>query len=452
MKRISRVFIANRGEIAVRIIGACKALGIETVLGASEADRESLAAKMADRVVCIGPPPALKSYLQVGTIVTAALGTGSDAVHPGYGFLAEQPELGEACTDHGLILIGPRPDNIRKMGDKLLARETARELGIPVIPGSEWVRDFDEARSVTERVGFPVLLKAAAGGGGKGMKTVERPEVLKRVFEEASAEALAAFGDDRIYMEHFIPNARHIEIQILADHMGEVIHLFERDCSVQRRYQKMIEEAPSPAVGEGLREKICDAALRIVKHIGYLNAGTVEFILDQDHGAFYFLEMNTRIQVEHPVTEMITGVDIVKEQIRIAGGEPLSLSQKEVRSEGHAIECRINAEMPDDNFRPSPGKITRWQAPEGGGIRLDTHCFSGYFVPPFYDSLLAKLIVKGDDRLQAIQHARSALSNFIVQGVDTTIAIYQSIMDNPDYIKGKIHTRWVEDVLLKGDG
>jgi acetyl-CoA carboxylase biotin carboxylase subunit len=452
MKRISRVFIANRGEIAVRIIGACKALGIETVLGASEADRESLAAKMADRVVCIGPPPALKSYLQVGTIVTAALGTGSDAVHPGYGFLAEQPELGEACTDHGLILIGPRPDNIRKMGDKLLARETARELGIPVIPGSEWVRDFDEARSVTEKVGFPVLLKAAAGGGGKGMKTVERPEVLKRVFEEASAEALAAFGDDRIYMEHFIPNARHIEIQILADHMGEVIHLFERDCSVQRRYQKMIEEAPSPAVGEGLREKICDAALRIVKHIGYLNAGTVEFILDQDHGTFYFLEMNTRIQVEHPVTEMITGVDIVKEQIRIAGGEPLSLSQKEVRSEGHAIECRINAEMPDDNFLPSPGKITRWQAPEGGGIRLDTHCFSGYFVPPFYDSLLAKLIVKGDDRLQAIQHARSALSNFIVQGVDTTIAIYQSIMDNPDYIKGKIHTRWVEDVLLKGDG
>ena len=452
MKRISRVFIANRGEIAVRIIGACKALGIETVLGASEADRESLAAKMADRVVCIGPPPALKSYLQVGTIVTAALGTGSDAVHPGYGFLAEQPELGEACTDHGLILIGPRPDNIRKMGDKLLARKTARELRIPVIPGSEWVRDFDEARSVTERVGFPVLLKAAAGGGGKGMKTVERPEVLKRVFEEASAEALAAFGDDRIYMEHFIPNARHIEIQILADHMGEVIHLFERDCSVQRRYQKMIEEAPSPAVGEGLREKICDAALRIVKHIGYLNAGTVEFILDQDHGTFYFLEMNTRIQVEHPVTEMITGVDIVKEQIRIAGGEPLSLSQKEVRSEGHAIECRINAEMPDDNFRPSPGKITRWQAPEGGGIRLDTHCFAGYFVPPFYDSLLAKLIVKGDDRLQAIQHARSALSNFIVQGVDTTIAICQSIMDNPDYIKGKIHTRWVEDVLLKGDG
>jgi acetyl-CoA carboxylase, biotin carboxylase subunit len=452
MKRISRVFIANRGEIAVRIIGACKALGIETVLGASEADRESLAAKMADRVVCIGPPPALKSYLQVGTIVTAALGTGSDAVHPGYGFLAEQPELGEACTDHGLILIGPRPDNIRKMGDKLLARKTARELRIPVIPGSEWVRDFDEARSVTERVGFPVLLKAAAGGGGKGMKTVERPEVLKRVFEEASAEALAAFGDDRIYMEHFIPNARHIEIQILADHMGEVIHLFERDCSVQRRYQKMIEEAPSPAVGEALREKICDAALRIVKHIGYLNAGTVEFILDQDHGTFYFLEMNTRIQVEHPVTEMITGVDIVKEQIRIAGGEPLSLSQKEVRSEGHAIECRINAEMPDDNFRPSPGKITRWQAPEGGGIRLDTHCFAGYFVPPFYDSLLAKLIVKGDDRLQAIQHARSALSNFIVQGVDTTIAICQSIMDNPDYIKGKIHTRWVEDVLLKGDG
>jgi len=452
MKRISRVFIANRGEIAVRIIGACKSLGIETVLGASEADRESLAAKMADRVVCVGPPPPLKSYLQVGTIVTAALGTGSDAVHPGYGFLAEQPELGEVCADHGLIFIGPTPDNIRKMGDKLLARKTARELGIPVIPGSECVRDFNEALSVTEKVGFPVLLKAAAGGGGKGMKTVKRPEDLQGVFEEASAEARAAFGDDRIYIERFVPNARHVEIQILADLSGEVIHLFERDCSVQRRYQKMIEEAPSPAVGEGLREKICDSALLIAKHIGYLNAGTVEFILDQDQGKFYFLEMNTRVQVEHPVTEMITGVDIVKEQIKIAGGEPLSLSQKEVRSEGHAIECRINAEMPDDNFRPSPGRITLWQAPEGDGIRLDTHCFSGYFVPPFYDSLLAKLIVKGRDRRQAIEHTRGALSDFIVQGVDTTIAFYQSIMDNPDYIKGKIYTRWVEDVLLKRNG
>lgn len=450
MSRISRVFIANRGEIAVRIIRACKGLGIEAVLAVSEADRESLAARMADRVVCIGPPPPLKSYLQVATIVTAALGTACDAVHPGYGFLAEQPELGEACADNGLILIGPTPDNIRKMGNKLVARKTAKALGIPVIPGSEWVRDFGEARSVTEKVGFPVLLKAAAGGGGKGMKTVERPEDLKGVFEEASAEARAAFGDDRIYIEHFIPNARHIEVQILADHFGNAIHLFERDCSVQRRYQKMIEEAPSPAVGNSMRGQICAAALQIVRHIGYLNAGTVEFILDQNQGTFYFLEMNTRIQVEHPVTEMITGVDLVKEQIRIAGGEPLSLSQKEMGFEGHAIECRINAEVPGENFRPSPGRITRWDAPKGDGIRVDSHCFSGYFVPPFYDSLLAKLIVRSNDRQQAIEHTRSALGHFIVQGVDTTIPIYQSIMQNPDYIKGKIHTRWVEDVLLKG--
>jgi acetyl-CoA carboxylase biotin carboxylase subunit len=451
MNRIRRILVANRGEIAVRIIKACKSLGIESILAASEADRESMAATVADRVVCIGPPPSMKSYLQVGTIIAAALGTGSDAVHPGYGFLAEQPQLGEACSKHDIIFIGPKPENIRKMGDKLFARKMAQELGVPVIPGSELVSDSESALSMADKLAYPVLLKAAAGGGGKGMKIVRKPNELKTVFEEASAESRAAFGDDRIYIEHFIPNARHIEIQILADHFGNRIHLFERDCSLQRRYQKMVEEAPSPVISPDLREQMCDAALRIIEHIKYLNAGTVEFILDQDQGEFYFLEMNTRIQVEHPVTEMITGVDLVREQIRIASGETISRSQDEVRMSGHAIECRINAELPEANFRPSPGLISLWKAPEGDEIRVDTHCYSGYFVPPFYDSLLAKLIVIGNDRPQAIERMKYALSSFTVKGVDTTIPIYQSIMKNSDYINGAVNTRWVEEVLLRGD-
>jgi acetyl-CoA carboxylase biotin carboxylase subunit len=449
MDGISRVFVANRGEIAVRIIRACQDLGIESVLGASEADNESLAANMADRAVCIGPPPPIQSYLKVETIVMAALGTGSDAIHPGYGFLAEQPKLGELCSQHGLIFIGPRPDNIRKMGDKLFAREMAKNLSIPVIPGSELVHDPPQAMSVAEKIGFPVLLKAAAGGGGKGMKTVRGPEDLENTFQEASAEARAAFGDDRLYLEHFVPNARHIEVQILADRMGNAIHLFERDCSLQRRYQKMIEEAPSPAVNAGTREHICRAALNIVKHIGYLNAGTVEFILDQNQGRFYFLEMNTRIQVEHPVTEMITGFDIVKEQIRIAAGQPLSISQEELRLNGHAIECRINAETPESDFRPSPGRITQWNPPDLKGVRVDTHCYPGYFVPPYYDSLLAKIIAKGADRSQTIKRMENALANFKVSGVNTTIPFYRSVMKNRDYLNGQVSTRWVEDVLLK---
>ncbi|MBL6977630.1 MAG: ATP-grasp domain-containing protein, partial [Desulfobacteraceae bacterium] len=367
MGKISRIFVANRGEIAVRILKANRELGIESVLGVSEADRDSLAARMADRVVCIGPPQPLESYLRVDTIITAALGTGADAVHPGYGFLAEQPELGEACADSGLVFIGPKPENIRKMGDKLVAREIVKELGVPIIPGSELVHDFEEALLMAEKVGFPVLLKAAAGGGGKGMKTVKRPDDLKTVFEEASAEARAAFGDDRIYIEHLIPNARHIEVQILADRFGNIVHLFERDCSLQRRYQKMVEEAPSPAISDDMREKICKAALTIADHVNYENAGTIETILDQDQEKFYFLEMNTRIQVEHPVTEMITGKDLVKEQIRIAGGEPLSFTQEAVAMKGHAIECRINAELPEADFRPSPGGITDWRPPEGKG-------------------------------------------------------------------------------------
>ncbi|MBL7203302.1 MAG: acetyl-CoA carboxylase biotin carboxylase subunit [Desulfobacteraceae bacterium] len=448
MSGISRVFVANRGEIAVRIMTACREMGIETVLGVSEADRDSFAARMADRVVCIGPPQPLKSYLRVETIITAALGTGADAIHPGYGFLAEQPKLGEACAENGLIFVGPKPENIRKMGDKLVAREIVKELGIPVIPGSELVHDFEEALLMAEKVGFPVLLKAAAGGGGKGMKMVKRPDDLKTFFEEASAEARAAFGDDRIYIEHLIPNARHIEVQILADRFGNIVHLFERDCSLQRRYQKMVEEAPSSAVSEDMREKICKAAIAIADHVDYENAGTIETVLDQDQKQFYFLEMNTRIQVEHPVTEMITGKDLVKEQIRIAGGEPVSFSQEAVEMKGHAIECRINAELPEADFRPSPGRITDWKPPEGNGIRVDSHCYSGYFVPPYYDSLLAKLIVKGDDRPKAVDRMCYGLANFEVNGVDTTIPFYQSLMKNPDYLKGKINTRWVEEVFL----
>jgi acetyl-CoA carboxylase biotin carboxylase subunit len=452
MKGISRVLIANRGEIAARILRTCRDLGIESVVAVSEADQDSLPAKIGDRAVCIGPPEPVRSYLQVGTIISAALGTGSDAVHPGYGFLAEQPELAEACADNGLIFVGPKPDNIRKMGDKLQARKMAEHLGVPIIPGSELVQDSDQAMMIAEKVGYPVLLKAAAGGGGKGMKIVTHPGVLKDIFEEASAEARGAFGDDRLYIEHRIPNARHIEIQIIGDRFGNMVHLFERDCSLQRRYQKMVEEAPSPVVSPELRKKMCEAAISIAKHINYENAGTVEFILDQDQGRFYFLEMNTRIQVEHPVTELITGVDLVEEQFRVAARDSLSLSQEEIKLSGHSIECRINAEQPEAEFRPCPGMITAWNPPEGAGVRVDSHCFPGYFVPPYYDSLLAKVITVGGDRSKAIERMQNALADFTVAGVDTTIAFHRFMLKNPDFLDGRINTTWLEDILLKEFG
>jgi acetyl-CoA carboxylase biotin carboxylase subunit len=407
---------------------------------------------MADRSVCIGPAKATESYLKVGTIIAAALGTGADAVHPGYGFLAEQPELPEACAQSGLIFIGPTADNIRRMGDKVVARKMAVELEIPVIPGSELVRDYEDAMRLAEEVGYPILLKAAAGGGGKGMKIIEGPRDVKIILEEASAEAGAAFGDDRIYAERFIPNARHIEVQIIGDRSGNVVHLFERDCSLQRRYQKMVEEAPSPVISDELRKKICGSAIKIAQYVKYQNAGTVEFILDRDLGLFYFLEMNTRIQVEHPVTEMVTGVDLVKEQIRIASGEPLRFSQDQIQIKGHAIECRINAELSTDGFRPCPGLITRWIPPEGEGIRVDSHCYSGYFVPPYYDSLLAKVITVGKDRPEAIKRMQHALSGFLVSGLDTTIPFYQYLLQHPDYRHSKVNTRWVENTLLKEYG
>ena len=449
MKGISRVLVANRGEIAVRIIRACRELGIESVVTVSEADSESLPAKLADRAVCIGPPAPMQSYLKVDTIVAAARGTRSDAIHPGYGFLAERPELAEVCAAHGLIFVGPKADDIRKMGDKLYARKLVEGLGVSIIPGSELVCHLGEAADAAERVGYPILLKAAAGGGGKGMKIVEQPEDLGTLFDEASVEALSAFGDDRIYVEHYIPNARHIEVQIIGDRFGNVIHLFERDCSLQRRYQKMVEEAPSPAVSLELREAFCEAAVRIAKQIGYENAGTVEFLLDQDQDRFYFLEMNTRIQVEHPVTEMISGIDLVKEQFRVASGDSFSVSQEEVELTGHAIECRINAESPNAGFAPCPGKITEWKPPAGEGVRIDSHCYSEYFVPPYYDSLLAKLVVSARDRDQAIQCMQDALASFAVSGVDTTIPFYQFIMRHPEYLSGKVNTRWIENSLVK---
>jgi acetyl-CoA carboxylase biotin carboxylase subunit len=425
---------------------------METVVTVSEADQDSLPAKMADRAVCIGPAMATKSYLKGDTIVTAALGTKADAIHPGYGFLAEQHELVAKCAKHGLIFIGPKADNIKQMGDKLFARKIVKSLGIPMIPGSALVRNFVEAENAAKKVGYPILLKAAAGGGGRGMKIVRQPKDLKATFNEASAEAHSAFGDARLYVEHYIPNARHIEVQLIGDHFGNIVHLFERDCSIQRRYQKMLEEAPSSVVTPEIRKKICDAALSIAHHIQYVSAGTIEFILDQDENRFYFLEMNTRIQVEHPVTEMITGIDLVKEQIRVAAGLPLSFSQGDVALNGHAIECRINAELPDSDFRPCPGKIIQWESPQGNGVRVDTHCYSGYDVPPYYDSLLAKTIVTGHSRFEAIENMQRALENFAVSGVDTTIPFHQFILKNDDYRSGRFNTAWIENTLLKQYG
>ena len=448
MNNISRVLIANRGEIAVRIIRACKGLGIESVAAVSEVDRESLPAKMADRSVCIGPARALDSYLKIDTLITACLGTGSDAIHPGYGFLAEQPELVEACEKNNIIFIGPTADNIRQMGNKLWARKAVEGCGVPTIPGSEKVEDLIDAIIIAEKIGFPVLLKAAAGGGGRGMRILNTPEELKTVFDTLSTEVQSAFGDGTLYIEHYVPNARHIEVQILGDHFGNVIHLGERDCSVQRRYQKMIEEAPSPVVFDGLRKELCKAAVTIARSMEYESAGTVEFILDQDQGQFYFLEMNTRIQVEHPVTEQITGIDLVEEQIRIADSEPLRVSQQDVQSKGHAIECRINAESAYTDFAPSPGRIEKWGPPQDSGIRVDTHCYSGYLISPYYDSLIAKLITTGGDRDQAIERMQFALEKFVVSGVDTNIPFHQLLLKHPDFKKGNINTCWLEDVVL----
>ncbi len=442
-----KVLIANRGEIALRVIRACQELGIRTVAVYSEADRESLHVRFADEDVCIGPPPARESYLNMHRILAAAEITGAEAIHPGYGFLSENAEFSEICRRSEITFIGPTPDQIRAMGDKATARRTMIEEGVPTVPGSTGeVRDPEEALMVAHDVGFPVMIKATAGGGGKGMRVAPDAESFPRLLQAAQNEAQAAFGDPGVYIERCILRPRHVEIQIFGDSYGRVMHLGERDCSTQRRHQKLIEEAPSPALTPELRAAMGEAAVRAGKAIDYVGAGTVEFLLDED-GSFYFIEMNTRIQVEHPVTEVTTGLDLVKEQIRVAAGHPLSFPEKTLELRGHAIEFRINAEDPARNFAPSPGQVTAFHPPGGPGIRLDTHVYQGYFVPPHYDSLLAKLIVHGNTREEALARARGALDSFVVQGVHTTIPLLAAIVRDDAFVKGEIDTRYIERFL-----
>ena len=447
---LSRVLVANRGEIAMRIIRACFDEGVTSVLAVSEADCDSLPARAADEVIVIGPASATASYLNVGAVVSAALLMGCDGLHPGYGFLSERPELVEACQRHGVKFIGPSADTIRRGGDKIAARELARSLGIPVGAGSGRISHAVEAVAVAAEVGYPVLLKAAAGGGGRGMFLVQTPKELPDAVVRASAEAQAAFGDGRLYVEHYIADARHVEVQVLADFYGTVVHLGDRDCSFQRRYQKLVEESPAVAVPLELRQQIADAAVTLMSALNYAGAGTVEFLVDVALNTFCFLEVNTRVQVEHAVTEMITGIDIVREQLRVAAGMPLSFTQQDVRFVGHAIEFRINAEAPLVGFVPSPGILDAWVPPTGAGIRTDTHCFAGYAVPTYYDSLLAKLICHGTDRSAALTLAARALDAFVIEGVETTLALHRALVRHPDVRENRITTRWVEESFLPG--
>ena len=444
---VTRVLVANRGEIAVRIIRACQGLGIETVLACSDADRDSMGARIADRAVCIGPASASQSYLNANLLVSTALATGCDALHPGYGFLAESAELAQLCADNGVVFVGPKPDQIAQMGNKIRARLLAAQYGLPTLSGSTKVASHEEAVEIAKRLGVPMMIKAAAGGGGRGMKIVRSVDDMASMFTAAANEARAAFGDDTLYLERYIPNARHIEVQVLGDQHGQVIHLGERDCSLQRRHQKLVEEAPAPNMTESLRQQIRDAGVALAKGFGYENAGTVEFIVDQDAQAFYFLEMNTRIQVEHPVTECITGIDLVQEQLRIARGEKLRFRQDDVQFRGHAIECRINAEHVEQGFRPSPGLISGWSPPQGPNIRLDSHCHEGYKVPIFYDSMIGKLIVYGIDRDEARERMSRALERFQVSGVATTIAFQHFLINQPRFASGEVNTMLVEEVL-----
>jgi len=439
-----KVLVANRGEIALRVIRACKELGIATVAVYSEADRECLHVRFADDDVCIGRAPGRDSYLNIPRLIAAAEITGADAIHPGYGFLAENAEFAEKVGASNITFIGPTPDQIRQMGDKATARKIAQKLKVPTVPGSPGaVASPDEGLPIATKIGFPVIIKAAAGGGGKGMRVAADPDQFTQSFNLATQEALAAFGSGEVYIEKYLARPRHIEIQIMGDTHGRVMHLCERDCSVQRRHQKLIEEAPSPALDQTLREDIGDAAVKLAESIGYVGAGTIEFLLDED-GSFYFMEMNTRIQVEHPVTEMCTNFDLVKEQIRVAAGEPLSFVMNGNRLRGHAIECRVNAEDPARNFQPSPGLITAYHPPGGPGVRVDTHIYAGYTVPPYYDSLLAKVIVHGNTRAEALARMRQALDSFIIEGVTTTIPFLGRVMRHPDFIEGKVDTKFLE--------
>ncbi len=443
---IRRILIANRGEIATRVIRTCRALGIETVLAASEADRDSLPARLADRTVCIGPARPSESYLRVETIVQAALGTGADAIHPGYGFLSERAALARLCEEQGVVFIGPTAEQIEAVGDKLRARAAAEAAEVPVVPGGA-VESVSEALSLAESVGAPLLVKAVGGGGGRGMKRVDRVSDLPAAMELASSEAGAAFGDARVYLERFVTRGRHVEVQVLGDGNGRVIHLGERDCSVQRRFQKLIEETPAPGLTESFRSQLHEAAVRFSERLSYRGAGTVEFLVDVDREQFYFLEMNARIQVEHPVTEAVTGVDLVAEQIAIAAGEGLRLTQAQIHRTGCALECRINAEDPTRDFQPSPGLVTEASWPQGSGIRVDTHIVSGARVPPFYDSLMAKIITHASERATTLTMMRNAISSTRVVGVATNMPFHSTVLADPEFQAGGVDTGFVARLL-----
>jgi acetyl-CoA carboxylase biotin carboxylase subunit len=443
-----KILIANRGEIAMRVIRACKELGIPTVAVHSTADTDAMHVRFADESVCIGPPAAKDSYLNVPAILSACEITGADAVHPGYGFLSENARFAEILNDHGVHFIGPKPEHIRIMGDKIEAKRTAKRLGIPVVPGSEGgITDDVEAARVANEIGFPVLIKAAAGGGGRGMKVARTAADLSTALSTARSEAKAAFGDDAVYLEKYLEKPRHIEIQVLGDGKGNAIHLGERDCSLQRRHQKVLEESPSPALNEQMRSTIGETVAKAMREIEYLGVGTVEFLFEDDK--FYFIEMNTRIQVEHPVTEMITGIDLIFEQIRVAAGAPLTLKQQDIEFRGHSIECRINAENPV-SFRPSPGKILHYHPPGGLGVRIDSAVYQGYTIPPYYDSLVGKLIVHGKTRPEALMRLKRALDEVVVDGIETTLPLFRALVQEKDIIDGNYHIHWLEQFLARG--
>ena len=447
--QFSKILIANRGEIALRILHSCEELGIATVVVHSTVDRHALPVQLADESVCIGPPPSNKSYLNIPNIISAALTHNATAIHPGYGFLSENARFAQICADHQITFIGPSPEAILAMGDKSTAKKTMQKAGVPTIPGSGGLLTSErEALSCAAEMGYPVLIKATAGGGGRGMRLVKTEEELPHLLQAAQGEAEAAFGNPGVYLEKYIECPRHIEFQILADSFGNVIHLGERDCSIQRRHQKLLEEAPSPFLTPALRSKMGDAAIKAAKSINYLGVGTVEFLVDKN-GKFYFMEMNTRIQVEHPVTEMITGLDLISEQIRIAQGERLRFKQSDIIFKGHAIECRINAEDPEHNFRPNPGRISAYLPPGGPGVRMDSHVYTDYDIPPYYDSLIGKLIVWAPDRATAIRRMKRALRECAITGIPTTIEFHRKILDVPEFLAGDVYTNFIEEHLLK---
>jgi acetyl-CoA carboxylase, biotin carboxylase subunit len=445
--RFSKILIANRGEIALRILRTCEEMGIATVAVHSTVDRHALHVQLADEAVCIGEAPSQKSYLNIPNIIAAALTRNASAIHPGYGFLAENARFAEICADHQIVFVGPSPDSMRRMGDKSTAKKTMQAVGVPTVPGSEGLlTDEAEAYATASEIGYPVMIKATAGGGGRGMRLVQNETELIKAFMAAQGEAQAAFGNSGVYMEKFIDRPRHIEFQILADSHGNVVHLGERDCSIQRRHQKLLEEAPSPRLTTEQREKMGTAAVLAAQSINYVGAGTVEFLVDSQ-GNFYFMEMNTRIQVEHPVTEMITGIDLIAAQLNVAQGEKLPFTQSEIQFRGHAIECRINAEDPDHNFRPNPGRISGYLAPGGMGVRMDSHVYTDYEIPPYYDSLVGKLIVWGPDRPTAIRRMRRALRECAITGLPTTIGFHQKVLENANFLSGDVYTNFVAEMM-----